>query len=79
MLIGLFHQNGRTDDEDDEDDNDELTCQHEAGRKEGSKKGGGQLLRKEGGLHGGPTKFDSEMQSIPVKLPSFWLIWVIYC
>ena len=62
MLIGLFHQNGRTDDEDDEDDNDELTCQHEAGRKEGSKKGGGQLLRKEGDLHGGPTKFDSEMQ-----------------
>ena len=44
MLIGLFHQtDGRTDDDDDEDDNDELTCQHEAGRKEARRKGGTEL------------------------------------
>ena len=42
MLIGLFHP---TDADDDEDDNDELTCQHEAGRKEGEE--GKQLFRKE--------------------------------
>ena len=38
MLIGLFHQK-----DDDEDDNDELTCQHEAGRKQAAS----QLLREE--------------------------------